>query len=418
MLDINFIRQNPKLVEEGARSKGFKINIGELLEVDKKRRKLKKQVDKLREKRNKITGKVKKCGNKKERKRLIKQGKNVKERLARVEHKFRAVREKWQKLMLQVPNVPDPEAPVGEDETGNKTVREWGKKPDFDFEPKDHLKLGETLNIIDLKRGAKVSGNNFYYLKDKGAYLQWALMSFAIDKVKGEGFSLMIVPDLVKKEAMVGTGFLPAEEREIYRLKKDDLYLIGTAEVPLGAYRAEEILKAQDLPLRYAGFSACFRREAGAYGKKSKGIYRVHQFHKVELFVICHPDEGESIFKEILGISEELMQEINLPYRVVYNCTGDMGFPQRKKYDIETWMPGRGEYGETHSCSLDTDFQARRLKIRFREDKETKFAYTLNNTLVAERLLIAILENYQQKDGSVKVPKVLRAYCGFEEIRP
>jgi seryl-tRNA synthetase len=322
-----------------------------------------------------------------------------------------------------VPNVPSDDTPTGDSDADNVEIRRWGEPPKFDFEPKDHVELGELLDIIDIPRGTKIAGSRTYYLKNEGALLELAICRFTLDHLVKKGFTPFLVPLLVRDLAMVGTGFFPGGEEQAYRIERDSLNLIGTSEVSLASYHADEVLELGSLPRLYAGFSACFRREAGTYGKDTHGIYRVHQFHKVEQVVICENDADVSrrLHNFILGSSEEVLQALGLPHRVVAVCTAEMGQGQVYKNDVETWMPSRKGYGETHSCSTLHEFQARRLNIRYRDRQgKMRFAHTLNDTAIASpRVLIPILECNQQSDGSVVIPSALRPYmAGQERITP
>ncbi|HZN60563.1 MAG TPA: serine--tRNA ligase, partial [Planctomycetota bacterium] len=298
----------------------------------------------------------------------------------------------------------------------NVEVRKWGEPPRFDFAPRDHIQLGEALDLVDFRRAAQLAGSRNYILKNEGALLELAVLRFALDELVKKGFAPMIVPTLVNREPLVGTAYFPGGEEQAYACEKDGLYLIGTSEVPVTAFHTDEMLEESQLPRLYAGYSACYRREAGAAGKDTKGLYRIHQFSKVEQVVVCKADEAESkqFHQFILANSEELLQKLGLPYRVVNVCGGDLGGPQIQKFDIETWMPSRGGYGETHSASRFYDYQARRLNLRYRDAQgKARFCHTLNNTAVASpRILIPILENYQQADGSVTIPEALRPYLG------
>jgi seryl-tRNA synthetase len=319
--------------------------------------------------------------------------------------------------------VPASDVPEGLTEADNVEVRRWGEPPTFPFTPRDHVELGEALDLIDLKRAARIAGTRTYYLKNEAVLLELAVLRFTLDHMVRKGFTPLLVPHLVRDEAMIGTAYFPGGEDQAYRIDKDELNLIGTAEVPLTAYHYDEILSEAELPKRYVGLSACYRREAGTYGRDTRGIYRIHQFHKVEQVIICIADEQVSIAEHegIVRNAEEVLQALQLPYRVVTVCGGDLGLPQVKKYDIETWMPGRQAYGETHSASRFYDFQARRLKLRYRDRQgKVQYAHTLNNTVIASpRILIPLLEIYQQEDGTVVVPEVLRPYVGgLERIQP
>jgi seryl-tRNA synthetase len=325
----------------------------------------------------------------------------------------------YQKRLAQIHNIPDSSVPAGPDQTGNKVVKQEGKLRKFDFKIKDHIELGRSLDIIDKKRAVKVSGSRFTFLKNEAYTIQFAIIRYLEDKLTKKGFIPMIPPVLVKEEAMFGSGFFPAEAGEYYQIDRDNLYLVGTAEVPLASYHSNEILKESELPKKYLGYSSCFRREAGNYGQDTKGIFRLHQFDKVETFILADPKDSWQIYEEELAaISEEILVELELPYQKVLMCGGDIGMPNAKKYDFEVWLPSQKRYRELMSCSHDTDFQARRLKIRYRDKKgKINYLHTMNNTALAiGRTLIAILENYQERDGSVKMPKVLQKYIGFNEI--
>lgn len=404
MLDIKYIRENLELCKTAAKNKNRVVEWDDLLGLDDKRRELIAKSDTLRTERNKLG------------REDVERGKSLKLELKNIEDELRGVEEKFNLLMLTVPNVPDASVPVGKDASGNKEMKKWGKVPKFDFPPKDHIELAKSLDLIDFERGAKVGGSRAYFLKNEAAQLEFAILFYTFNKLISKGYTPIIAPSLVKEFTLFGNGQLPWGREEVYHLEKDDVYLAGTAEVPVTAYLSDEVLAEKDLPKKFVAFSPCFRREAGSYGKDTRGVYRLHQFNKVEQVIIAPADMSNSLtlHEELLANSEEILQDLELPYRVLLMCTGDMGEPQVKKYDIETWMPGRGEYGETMSDSFMGDFQARRLKIRYKtKDGKTVFAHTLNNTAIASpRILIAILENYQQADGTIVIPKVLQSYIG------
>lgn len=415
MLDIQFIRDNAELVKQNAKNKNQNpAVVDNLLSADTTRRRLIAQAEKIRAERNQLNEKLKK-GRTDE---LIGQSKALKAELETVEPALKQAEEVYADLMLQIPNVVLPEVPVGKDEKGNIVVREWGKKPQFDFTPKDHLELGTKNGWLDLDRGAKVAGFRGYYLKGEAALLQVKLMQYALRKFVEKGYTPLIPPVVDKRQAFVNTGHFPWGEQETYKLAEDetdpqnDYFLAGTAEIPLVSYYAGETLREKDLPIKMVGFSPCFRREVGSYGKDTRGFYRVHEFWKIEQVVLCQADleESKSWHEKMLKYTEELLQDFGIPYRVLLMCTGDMGEPQAKKYDIEAWMPGRGSYGEVASDSIMTDFQSRRANIRYQAgDGTIKFVHMLNNTALAStRTLIALWENFQQKDGSVKLPDVLK----------
>ncbi len=422
MLDIAFIRNNTEVVKEGVRKKRMKVDIDELLSVDNDTRLLKTEVETLRADRNRISKDVSKAVGP-QREELISQIRFIKESLLEKEPKLKDLEERFEQLMLFVPNPPAPEVPEGDSDEDNVVLREVGKPPEFDFVPKDHLELAESLDIVDMPRAVKFAGARMYFLKNEGALLEFALFKFALDHLFSKGFQPMIVPQLVRKEALVGTGFFPLGEEDTFFVSKDDLYLIGTAEVPLISYHMDEILNESELPKRYCGYSTCFRREAGSYGRDTKGFYRLHQFNKVEQVVICANDPEISMMEHrlLLENAEEIMKALGLPYRVALACSGEIGQGQVLKHEIETWMPSRGKYSETHSCSTLHEFQARRLRIRYRSsDGKTKPCHTLNNTALASpRILIPILENFQNQDGSVTIPEVLRPLMrGIDRIEP
>ncbi|MGC8660150.1 MAG: serine--tRNA ligase [Desulfomonilaceae bacterium] len=422
MLDINFIRNNPDIIKEGIRKKRMKVDIDELLSVDSDIRRLKTEVENLRADRNRISKDVSKSSGS-QREELILDIKRVKDSLTEKEPKLKELEERFEELMLFVPNPPAPEVPEGDSDEDNVLVRKVGEIPQFDFTPKDHLELAERLDIVDMPRAVKFAGARMYFLKNEGALLEFALFKFALDHLVSKGFQPMIVPQLVRKEALIGTGFFPLGEEDTFCVSKDDLYLVGTAEVSLVSYHMDEILNESDLPKRYCGYSTCFRREAGSYGRDTRGFYRLHQFNKVEQVVICENDPEVSMNEHrlLLENAEEIMQALGLPYRVALACSGEIGQGQVLKHEIETWMPSRGKYSETHSCSTLHEFQARRLRIRYRgADGKVKPCHTLNNTAVASpRILIPLLENFQNSDGSVTIPEVLRPLMrGMKRIEP
>jgi len=408
MLDIKFIRDNSEVVKQGVSAKGYKTEtIDELLKLDKAFRALKTQIEALRSQRNTLT------------KDQADQGKNIKEDLKKLEPELDQVEKEVSALLNTIPNLPAADAPVGKSEKENLELRKWGTPKKFDFPIKDHLELGKNLGILDFESGAKVTGSQFFYWFGAGALLELALVQYALNKLSQAGFVPVITPDLAKSRYYLGTGYQPkGDEAQTYTIEGEDLGLIATAEVTLAGLQADEVIPESKLPFKYAGYSHCFRRESGAYGKYSKGLYRVHQFTKVEMFIYCLPEDSAKFHQEILAMEEKLYQELGLPYRVVEMCTGDLGAMAVKKYDVEVWMPGRGDYGEVSSTSNCTDYQARNLNIRFKKNSgETGFIHMLNGTaIVMSRIPLAILENYQNSDGSVTVPEVLRPYLGFDKI--
>jgi len=415
MLDIKFIRENPDLIKEAIRKKGVKFDVEKLLAVDERRRRVIQELETKRAEQN-----MGSKGGPKEPDEIEKL-KKLKEEIKILEEEMKHVEQEFDGLMLQVPQVPDPSVPEGKTDVDNVEIRHWGKIPKFDFPVKDHIQLMEDLNLLDLERGAKVSGFRGYFLKNSAALLSHALWNFVMEKFVKKGYEPLIAPAIAREFNFTGTGWLPQGKDEVYKLGEDG-YLIGTSEVSVMGYHADEILQEKDLPKKYIAFSPCYRSEAGSYGKDTKGIMRVHEFYKLEQVILCKADHEESVkwHEEITRNSEEIVQALKLPYRVVVNCAGDLGLGQVKKYDIETWMPSQERYRETHSASYFHDFQTRRLNIRYREASgKLHFAHSLNNTALATpRILANIVENYQTKKGTVKVPKVLRKWMGgVKEIK-
>lgn len=414
MLDINFIRNNPDAVREGiSLKKADSRLVDDFLALDKNWRELVKENDDLR-------AEQKKAGESRD----IEKAKSLKEEIKKNEERLKDIESQREKILRLLPNLPLADVPAGKDESENQVLRKWGEIPKFDFKPKDHLEIGEALDIIDVSRAAKVSGSRFGYLKKQAALLEFVIIQYALDLLVKEGFIPVVPPVLIKPEAMNAMGYVERGGEEIYFLEKDNLYLAGTSEQSIGPMHGEEIFSEKDLPRRYAAFSSCFRREAGSYGKDIKGILRLHQFDKLEMFSITTPEKSVEEHKLLLSLEEKLMQGLNLPYRVLNICSGDLGDPAAAKYDIEVWLPSQNTYRETHSASNCTDFQARRLNIRYKSLKpntqnlKPEFVHTLNATAFAVgRVIIAIMENYQQKDGSILMPKVLQKYLGFEKIR-
>lgn len=415
MLSVDFIRENKEKVLTALKNKNRVADIDKILALDEKRRGLIQEAQILREERNKI---AKQPFTEESKTR----GKEIKEKLKSIEADISVTEAELDRLVAYVPNVPLDEVPIGKDETANVEVRKIGTPPVFDFTPQNHIDLGLKLDILDLERGTKVSGFRGYFLKNQGAMLHMALLMYVFKKLTAKGYIPLIAPAIVKRFTLFGSGHLPWGEKELYKLNgdDDDAYLSATAEIPVTAYFSNEILSESDLPKKFVAFSPCFRSEAGSYGKDLKGLYRLHEFWKIEQVVIgkSDVDEARTIHEELQHNAEEILQELGLAYRVLLMCTGDMGEPQLKKYDTETWMPSRNGYGETMSNSIMGDYQTRRLKIRYRKkDGTTAHCFSLNNTAVASpRMLIAILENYQQKDGSVLIPKVLQDLTGFSKI--
>ncbi len=421
MLDIKFIRENPEVVKKAIKDKGVDLDLDELLKLEEKRRKLIFETETLRKERNEAAEK-----------RDASRGKEIKQKLHELDDKLEEVAGHCEAIMLLVPNIPSDDSPRG-GEKDFKVIDEWGDKPQFEFKIKDHIELGKALDIMDLERGVKVAGFRGYFLKNEGLLMHLGLMNLALQKLVKKGFTPMQTPTMVKEFALTGSGHFPFGRPEIYEVEEfppsplqgegrgEVKFLVGTAEPSLLGYHADEILNAKDLPIKLAGISQCYRREVGGYGKDTKGLYRVHEFMKVEQVIICKADleEAEKLFQELNASAREILEELELPHRVIQIATGDMGAGKYKMYDIETWFAARNAYGETHSNSNLTDWQARRLNIRYRDKNETKFAFTLNNTMIASpRILIALLENNQQADGSVKVPKVLQEFVGKKVLTP
>ncbi|HOK17570.1 MAG TPA: serine--tRNA ligase [Candidatus Paceibacterota bacterium] len=421
MLDIKFILQYPEEVKKGIKNKGVDPSlVDEVLNLDSKRRELIKKIEALRAKRNIANEKLLKVPNQ-EKEEILKVLKEVKIVLSQQEKELKEIEENFKKKMSLLPNLPLPNVPIGKDETGNVAIKEVGKKPFFNFPPKDYIQISENLDIIDVKRAAKTSGSRFGFLKKEGALLEIGLIQFAIELLSKKGFEIIIPPTLIKPELMWAMGYVDRGKEEIYYLEKDNLYLIGTAEQIIGPMYAGEIFNENELPKRIAAFSSCYRREAGSYGKDTKGILRVHQFDKVEMFVFSKPEDSINQHQFLLSLEEEIMQKLGIPYRLINICTGDLGDPAAAKYDIEAWLPGqnegKGEYRETHSTSNCTDFQARRLNTKYKTKNGLEFVHTLNGTAIAiGRTIIAIIENYQTKEGFVKIPKVLWKYTNGVKI--
>lgn len=422
MLDIKYIRENSEKVKKNCQDKRVMVDIDRLLELDKKRRGIIQGIETLRAKQKREDLSRVKAGDFKIRglqnkKKEIEEMKKIKEEIKELEVELEKVENEYNGLMFQIPNMALEDVKVGQGEEDNEILRHEGEIPKFDFEPKNYLELAEKLDLIDIKRAAKVSGSRFGYLKREAVLLEFALIQFAIDTLTKEGFIPIVSPVMILEKAMQGMGYLERGEEEIYYLPKDKLYLVGTSEQSIGPMYMDEILKENDLPQRYVGFSSCFRREAGSYGKDTKGILRVHQFDKVEMFSFCRPEESATEHEFFLSLEEQLLQKLGLHYRVVKMCTGDLGDQAASKYDLEIWLPGQSEFREVTSTSNCTDFQARRLKIRYKQKASnkqpvtTKFVHTLNGTAFAiGRMIIAILENCQLADGSIRIPEVLQKY--------
>lgn len=425
MLDSTFIRENPDVIKTAAKEKGVDFDVDRFLELDRRRRELQRRVDEYRHARNLASDKIAHAS-RSDKEELIVQMQRKKEEGGKLEEELQQLERAHQKMLLHVPNVYSDDTPVGGEEA-NREIARWGTPREFSFPMRDHIELGEALDGLDLKRGAKVSGFRGYFLKNELAILHWAVLWHAFLRMREKGFEVMSPPTLLKEFALIGSGHFPGDRQEIYEVeeyggkdRKETKFLGGTSEPSLLAYRADEIIDESELPLKYCGLSACYRREVGGYGKDAKGLYRIHEFMKTEQVVICRNDLSESLqhFEQIKENALELLRELELPHRIIQIATGDMGIGKYKMYDIETWMPSRGAYGETHSNSHLTDWQARRLNLRYRKaDGTIAYPHTMNNTVIASpRILIAIMENFQQADSSILVPKALRPYCGFERI--
>lgn len=418
MLDIKFIRENPDLIKEAARKKHIDFNVDELISLDQKRLEKLSLVESLRAEQNIVSDKIP-SATADERADLIAKMTVLKDDLKKNEEELKEVMTAWQKLMLAVPNVPDISVPEGESDADNLEIRQEGEKPNFTFTPKSHIELAEMHDLADFERGTKVSGFRGYFLKNEGALLSFALWQFATEELVKKGFMPMMVPSLVSKKTLMGTGYLPGGEDDLYRTQDDD-YLAGTAEVATMSYYSDEILDIKELPKKIVAWSPCFRREAGSHSKDTKGLMRVHEFYKVEQVVLCEASHAQSVeFHEHVNANiEELAQKLGLHYRVVANCGGDLGQGQVKKYDVELWVPSQNTYREISSASYFHDFQTRRLNIRYKDaDGKMRFVHSLNSTMApTPRFLIAILENYQQADGTIKIPEVLQKYIGKEYI--
>lgn len=419
MLDIRFIRENKDLIKEGARKKHLSFDVDALIAVDDKRRTMLQGIEKKRSLQNSFNDKISQAASGEDRVRFVSEMQSLKSELKKEEEDLKTVMHEWQTLMLQVPNIPDISVPEGESDADNAEVRVWGEKTAFPFPAKDHIALMESLDLADFERGAKVSGFRGYFLKNEGALIEFALWQFFLDALVKKGYTPMIVPSLVNRQTLFGTGYLPQGEDDLYKTQDND-YLAGTGEVATMAYHSDEMLEKSDLPKKMVAFSPCFRREAGSHSKDVKGLIRVHEFFKLEQVVLCEASHEETVklHEELTANVEELLQALKLPYHVVVNCGGDLGLGQVKKYDIEVWMPSQQKYRETHSASYFHDFQTRRLNIRYRaEDGKPQYAHSLNNTLVATpRMVACVIENYQQEDGSIKIPDVLQPYLGKDRI--
>lgn len=413
MLDIKAILNNPQGVKKAARDKNIDVDIDRLLAVYDEVRELTSQVDSLRGERNALSKEIPGLkGVSKD--QGVARVRGLKDEIGQLEGRLSLARGEYEELMLRVPSIPKPQVPIGKDDQDNVELYKIGALPEFNFPLRDHLELAEALDLVDIPRAVEIAGSRSFMLKNAGALLELAVSRFAIDFLLSKGFTLLTVPVLVRERAMMGTGYFPLGRDQAYAVPEDELYLVGTSEVSMVSYHMDEILSYRDLPRRYTALSTCFRREAGTYGKDTRGLYRVHQFQKVEQVVFCPADDGmaEQLHLQLLANAEEILQALELPYRVTLACTGEIGAGQVLKHEVETWMPSRNAYCETHSCSTFNDFQSRRLNIKYRDgDGKSKYCYTLNNTAIASpRILIPLLENHQNEDGSVNIPKALHPY--------
>jgi seryl-tRNA synthetase len=422
MLDYRFIIDNLEAVKKNIADRFMKADAEAVVSLFNRKTALSTALQDLQRQRNANAAAMKGKPAADERARLIEEGKRLKDAVARSEAEFAEASSALEAAARLVPNMAHPEIPVGREDKDNLEVKQVGRPTHFDFEPRDHITLGQDLDIIDFDAGTKVAGTKFYYLKNQGVFLELGLVRYALDILQGKGFTPFITPDIAKEEILEGIGFNPrGEESNVYTVAGEGACLVGTAEITLGGYYADTILAKNKLPLRLAGLSHCFRREAGAAGQFSKGLYRVHQFTKLEMFVCCLPEESDRMHEELRLIEEEIFSGLEIPFRVVDTCTGDLGAPAYRKWDLEAWMPGRngGEWGEVTSTSNCTDYQARRLNVRYKDDDgKNRFVHMLNGTAVAvSRAIIALIENFQQADGSIRLPGALIPYCGFDSIK-
>ncbi|OGZ28883.1 MAG: serine--tRNA ligase [Candidatus Niyogibacteria bacterium RIFCSPLOWO2_01_FULL_45_48] len=421
MLDVKFIRENPDLVKQAVRKKRLEFGVDEFLVLDENKRKLMAEVEELRAKQNRASDRISAIADENEKNAAVKELRELKDVLSGKEYEFKKIDTEWRRLMLDVPNIPDPSVPDGADERDAREERKWGEPRKFDFEPVGHITLMERLDLLELERGTKVSGFRGYFLKNEAALLSQAIWLFVLAKLKEKGYTPVLAPVLVKEENLFGSGHFPQSREDVYKTQ-DDLYLSATAEIPMMGMHSDEVIPESELPKKYAAFSPCFRREAGSYGKDTKGIYRLHEFYKVEQLILSRSDHQDSVrlHEEITTNAEEVVQALGLPYRIITLAGGDIGRAHVKTYDIEVWIPSERRYRESHSSSYYHDFQTRRLNIRYKsKEEETRFCYSLNNTAIATpRILISILENNQRSDGSVEIPEVLRKYTGFDLIGP
>ena len=428
MLDVAYIREHLDAVKANLRNRNVTADADRLVQLDNERKRLAQRTQAVQQRQNEVSKLIPKEKDAARKQELIAEGKKLREEAGTLEKQFKQAQDDLHAALLTIPNMTHPDAPVGTEAKDNKVLHAWGEPRKFDFPTRDHVALAEALDLVDFEAGASVAGQKFYFLKNEAVLLELALVQYTIQTLLREGYTPVITPDLARVEVLEGIGFLPRdpdpEKRQIYTIADSDLCLIATAEITLGGMHRDRTFDELDLPKKYVGLSHCFRTEAGAPGRDTRGLYRVHQFTKVEMFAFCAPDQSEALHREILRIEESIFQGLGLPYHVIDTCTGDLGGPAYRKYDLEAWMPGRGiggDYGEVTSTSNCTDYQARRLNVRYKVpgQKGTRFVHTLNGTAVAvTRALVAILENYQQSDGSVTVPEVLRPWVGKDHIGP
>lgn len=423
MLDLKYIRENAETIQQNCKNRGVDADVGLVVELADRRSALIQELNELKQRANAMAKSVGKERDEAARARLIEESRGMKDEIPARESELHEVEERLREEQLKIPNITHPDSPIGKDDSENVEIRRWGDIPEFSFEPKDHVQLGESLGIIDFDAGAKVAGSKFYFLRGDAVLLELGLIRYAMDILMERGYEPTITPDVARDEALIGTGFSPrGPETQIYSVENSDLSLVATAEIPLAGQLTDEILDEAELPLRYAGLSHCFRTEAGSHGRASRGLYRVHQFTKVEMFAFSTPEQSEEIHNEMVEIEEKVFQGLELPYRVVDICTGDLGGAAYRKYDLEAWMPGRNDFGEVTSTSNTTDYQARRLRIRYRRAEpggRPQLLHTLNGTALAiSRALIALMEVHQREDGTIHLPNNLVPYVGKEVLQP
>lgn len=422
MLDFRFIKDNLEAVKANVINRNMKADVDLVVKLFDDRTRLVTELQDMQARKNTNAAAMKGKLPQEERDKLIEEGRKIKEEINSLEKQVSVLEEELDKAGRQIPNMAHPDAPVGKEDKDNLEIKRVGEPTKFDFEPKDHVQLGESLDLIDFDRGTKVSGVKFYYLKNEAVFLEQALIMYALNILRKHGFTPFITPDVAKEEILSGIGFNPrGNESNVYTLEDEGTCLVATAEITLGGYHSGEIIPKDKLPLMYCGLSHCFRREAGAAGQFSKGLYRVHQFSKLEMFVYCTPEESDKLHEKLRLIEEEIFTGLEIPFRVVDTCTGDLGAPAYRKWDLEAWMPGRngGEWGEVTSTSNCTDYQSRRLNVKYKDtDGKNKYVHMLNGTAVAlSRAMVAVMENYQTREGEIRIPKALIPYCGFDVIR-